>query len=77
MLKMYLNIQGCQTDTTTMLACTKFAYFACTPNILEMRLKIIISKLSQAEPNRAKPSQTEPNRAKQSQAKMSQAVSKS
>ena len=46
MLKMYLNIQGCQTDTTTMLACTKFANFACTPNILEMRLNIIISKLS-------------------------------
>ena len=57
MLKMYLNIQGCQTDTTTMLACTKFANFACTPNILEIRLKIIISKLSQAEPSQADPNQ--------------------
>ena len=64
MLNMYLNIQGCQTDTTTMLACTKFAYFACTPNILEMRLKIIILKLSKAEltkPSRSKLSQAKPS----------------
>ena len=63
MVKMYLNIQGCQTDTT-MLACTKFAYFACTPNILEMRLKIIILKLSKAEltkPSRSKLSQAKPS----------------
>ena len=65
MLKMYLNIQGCQPDTTTMLACTKFANFAWTPNILEIRLKIIISKLSQAEPSQAEPSQAEPNQVKQ------------